>query len=207
MSVSVLSLYDLLKNKQTTEEFINGTILRSFSSRKLEDSTKPHDVEEFIHKKAITFEKSGISRTYLVFDTYEDQSTHFAGYFTIANKNLVIHRGAYSCLSEKMRKQLMGFGYKTEQNNYNISAILIGQIGKNYSEEVVSKTKVSGDILMNEAMDKVMDSHRISGGRIVYLECDNHPKLIAFYNRHGFVEIPGYQSANGYCVMIRKLSV
>lgn len=203
MGVNVLSMYNLLKSEHVTEDDINR-ILRSFVSRKIEGSTKPHDVEEYLHKRAIEYEKSGISRTYLVFDSQEGENV-LAGYFTIANKDLVIARKPYKELPTAMKKRLMGFGYKSVQDNYNISAILIGQIGKNHSDKAVSLCNVDGSTILSLAMDKVLESHQVSGGRIVYLECENHPKLIEFYSTNNFLEIPEYKSTNGLSVMIQKL--
>lgn len=205
MAIEILAMYDLIKTDGITEDGINS-ILRNFVSRRIEGSTKAHDVEEYLHTKAIEYERSGISRTYLVFDSQEGGQV-LAGYFTIANKNLVIAKKSYKTLSTTMKRRLMGFGYKTEHDNYNISAILIGQIGKNYSEEALALSTIDGSSLLNIAMDKVLESHRVSGGRIVYLECENHQKLKSFYARNSFLEIPEYQSTNGLCVMIRKLSI
>lgn len=59
-----------------------------------------------------------------------------------------------------------------------LSAFLIGQIGKNY--ESIYNT-VSGDALM-DAIFSILENvqHQIGGG-VVYLECEDHPKLLQFY--------------------------
>jgi len=38
------------------------------------------------------------------------------------------------------------------------------------------------------ACDKVREAQSIIGGKIVYLECEDKPKLVDFYNRNGFFE-------------------
>ena len=41
---------------------------------------------------------------------------------------------------------------------------------------------------MKIACDTVAEGQRIFGGRVVYLECEDVPALIDFYERNGFVQ-------------------
>ena len=69
-------------------------------------------------------------------------------------------------------------------NKYIVSAPLIGQLGKNYTNDY--NALITGDELLNIACDTVKEAQRLIGGRLVYLECENIPSLINFYQRNGF---------------------
>ena len=48
------------------------------------------DVEEFLHRKAVAFSKSGIAKTHLVFASYKN-NYEIAGYFSLAgSKSFVV---------------------------------------------------------------------------------------------------------------------
>ena len=64
--------------------------------------------------------------------------------------------------------------------------MLIGQLGKNYSSG--NNTLISGDELLGLAIDKVRPIQNESGGRYTYLECEDTPKLIKFYEKNGFTQ-------------------
>ena len=66
-----------------------------------------------------------------------------------------------------------------------MSAPLIGQLGKNFANSY--NTLISGDELLKLALDKVKKMQEIVGGKIVYLECEDKPRLIDFYSENGFV--------------------
>lgn len=46
---------------------------------------------------------------------------------------------------------------------------------------------ISGNILLKLACDKVKEAQDILGGRFVFLECEDEPKLKEFYEENGFV--------------------
>ena len=66
-----------------------------------------------------------------------------------------------------------------------ISAILIGQLGKNFTEG--NDTLIKGRELLKMAVDRIHDIQSEVGGKFAYLECENKPKLIDFYTSNGFV--------------------
>ena len=78
MKISRLSINDLLK--YDIEEYIRENILNKFSS------SENNNVENFLHNKAIFFEKSSISTTHLIFDNNDT----LLGYFSVANKSLIL---------------------------------------------------------------------------------------------------------------------
>jgi len=75
--------------------------------------------------------------------------------------------------------------FDPEFKRYTLAAPLIAQLGKNYYNGY--NKLISGDELLKMACDKVSESQRIIGGKIVYLECEDKVKLIEFYSSNGFV--------------------
>lgn len=89
----------------------------------------------------------------------------------------------------------MGPGHRTESSNYEIKGYLLGQLGKNYSEISKKARLLSGNDLLLLAYDKTKEAYIISGGRVLFLECENHDKLKAFYTSNGFSMIDNYISS------------
>ncbi|HBZ0274998.1 TPA: N-acetyltransferase, partial [Clostridioides difficile] len=103
------------------------------------------------------------------------------GYFTLANKYFTIKR---KTLSNSLARKIVKFGqYNEELRRYIIGAPLIGQIGKNYSNNY--NKLIKGDELLKIACDKIKAVQLDMGGKIVYLECEDKPKLIEFYKDNG----------------------
>lgn len=141
------------------------------------------DVEEFLKHKAIEFCKQGISSTYIIMASYQKKYV-LAGYFTLANKIFCIDKDSFP--SRNWRKRIAKFAqFDSTIKRYTLSAPLIGQIGKNYSHGY--NNLITGDELLKLALEKVREMQRIVGGKIVYLECEDKPKLLEFYGENGFV--------------------
>lgn len=142
------------------------------------------DVENFLKQKAIEFSKQGYSATHLVFTTYKGKNV-LVGYFTLASKylNTTTRRNA---LTNTMRKRIGKFAkYDRDIKSYIMAAPLIGQLGKNYTDGL--NELITGDELLKMACDKVVDIQCNIGGSFVYLECEDSPRLLEFYDRNGFV--------------------
>ena len=60
---------------------------------------------------------------------------------------------------------------------------MIGQFSKNYSNN--NNILITGKELFELAIHKAIQANRYIGGRIVYLECEDNPKLIKFYSNVG----------------------
>ncbi|EGO63481.1 hypothetical protein [Acetonema longum] len=137
------------------------------------------DIEFFLKEKAILFQVMGVSRTYLVYASYKD-SPILVGYFSLASKGLSVRKN----VSGSLRKKITGSKSK------EISAIpvfLIGQISKNYANDMDKLQLISGSDLLRLALIKIKEAQHITGGRIVLIECIGHNKLKEFYDKHGFV--------------------
>lgn len=141
------------------------------------------DVEQFLREKAILFAKQGLSATHLVFTSYKDQPV-LVGYFTLAFKHLAIR---YSDrINARLRSRLKKFGtYDPETKTRTIVAPLIAQLGKNYTEG--HNKLISGDELLDMACKKVGAIFALGGGKVAYVECEDKPALVEFYNRNGFL--------------------
>lgn len=141
------------------------------------------DVQKFLREKAIEFSKRGFSKTHLVFwETDDCQSKELVGYYTITSKIITIQRSA---VTAREARKLRDHGiYNEKSNEYTVSAPLIGQLGKNYSNG--NNTLISGDDLLKLAMEKVKKVQREIGGRFVYLECEDKEKLRSFYEKNNF---------------------
>jgi hypothetical protein len=141
------------------------------------------DVENFLKTNAIEFAKQGISSTYLVMASYQKKYV-LVGYFTLANKFFCVDRDAFP--SKRLRSRIAKFAqFDSTLKRYILSAPLIGQIGKNYSNSY--NQLISGNELLKLALDKVHELQSIIGGKIVYLECEDKPRLLEFYSNNGFV--------------------
>lgn len=135
------------------------------------------NVEKFVHNNAINFARQKLSVTYLVLKKNDKGESGLAGIFTLAHKAITV--GADSMSNTTKRKLTRFAAYNPESGKYNVSAFLIAQFGKNYAAG--SDCSISGDELMNLAMDILEDAqHRIGGG-VIYLDCENTDKVLHFY--------------------------
>ena len=142
------------------------------------------DVEDFLKRNAIPFSRQGLAKTHLVFAS-KNGACALAGYFTLATKVLLIKRSKK--LGSKLNSRLRKFSrIIDETDTYQISAPLIAQIGKNFFDH--NDRLISGDELLKIACDKVQNIHSEIGGKVVYLECEDKPRLREFYERNGFRE-------------------
>jgi len=154
-------------------------------------SCRDKDVEDFLKTKAITFDIRHKSRTYLIIDSERyDEEARILGFYTLTMKTLELG----STLSKSTVKRIDGFS----KDVLATEAILIGQLGKNQNHQ----DDIDGQAIIKDVLDTVNKVHKIVGGRIVFLECDENPKLVDFYSRYGFVPL---QKCGDYLQMIRYL--
>ena len=170
MSFIVKNILDSLKDDG--EEFLKR-FLASFSC-----PVNP-EIEQFLKERAIDFAKRRLSITYLVTDNDEGE---FLGYFTLTHKAILLDGKDFS---KTMQRKLTRYSRLDKQTgNYMASAFLLAQFGKNYG---VDEGKcVSGSELMELVNDILLDIQWRIGGGIVYLDCEDRPNLISFYEDKGF---------------------
>ncbi len=134
---------------------------------------KNPEIEEFMQKNAIEFAKRKISITYLLIDT----EGRILGIFALAHKAVrVMGRD----LSGTVKKKIQRYAQMDEKTGeMTLSAFLIGQFGKNY--QYPKSLPVSGNQLMDATFSILEHVQHEIGGGVVYLECEEKPKLLEFY--------------------------
>lgn len=142
------------------------------------------DVNYFLHEKAIEFTKRGFSTTYLVFLPFRGEP-ELVGYFAIATKSIDFYK--LSGFNSKYKNKITTYAtYDRRLKKHTLPVYLIGQLGKNYSAVPEVLPLFSGEQLLRLACDRVKFIQSLSSGRFVYLECEDTPALVKFYESNGF---------------------
>ena len=142
-------------------------------SRVLSDFSCPKnpEIEHFVKQNALEFAKRKMSITYLVVDN----EGNLVAIFALTHKAVQLMNDG---LSSSMRRRIERHAKLDEQSNtYMLSAFLIAQFGKN--EQYAGS--IAGNELMDMTMNILVAVQRAVGGGVVYLECEERPKLLAFY--------------------------
>ena len=139
-----------------------------FSSFKC--SQDNNDVEVFLKEKAINFEKSKESATFLVFNDAEHKKGNLVldVFFSLALKVFSFTKDA-----NEREKESIGI------NGNNTPAYLIGQLAR-------SKNTFSGlgKETLIKAIEYIKGAQYYVGGRLVYLDCWDD--LVGYYQKQGF---------------------
>ena len=161
---------------------------------------KNPEIENFVKKNAIDFAKKKVSVTHLIVS----EDNELLAIYTLTHKALEIDP---SGMSASMVKKLSRFAQKNEPDGkFVVSAFLIAQLGKNLGAS--ESDQLPGNTIMSEAMSKLLTVQRDVGGGIVYLECEDNPKLLAFYqndhnNYHSFNERYSVSDGVKYIQLLR----
>jgi hypothetical protein len=164
---------------------------------------KNPDIEDFLRRRAIDFARQGIAATYLVLDDGASTTGDvvIAGYFSLAYKVILVDPQAAS--NSRWRRRFGRFGrFQEETERYLLAVPLIGQLGKNFSANAAGL--VSGIDLLGLAEDKIRLTQRIVGGKMVYIECTDEPKLVSFYQLNGYFQIDQRETEDGYLLQMIK---
>lgn len=171
-----MSNFSVLNLQKLLEEFGEEAV-----KEKLAEYSCPQnpEIDLFLHKNAIESVKKHQTSTFLV----SSEDNDFCGYFSLTHKALEIKGGV---LSNTARKKIsMHSEFDSESDSYTISAFLIAQFGKNYSNNL--NTLISGKEMMDLVFEILSEVRVQIGGNLIYLECEDNPKLIKFYESLGFV--------------------
>lgn len=132
------------------------------------------DVERFLKEQSIEFTKRNQSVTYLVISNEDGE---LLGYFTIAVKPITVDAGSFS---NTVKRKISRVSELDEaSHSYNLSAYLIAQIGKNYTNE--QNKRITGKELLELAIDQVRDMQYLAGGMVIFLEAEDREPLMKFY--------------------------
>ena len=170
MSTDINNILDVLE--KIGEEDLKG-LLASFSC------PRNAEIEKFLKDRALDFARRRLSITYIVTDAEDGE---ILGYFTLGHKAIAVDGSAFS---RTMQRKLDRWARRDGQTgDHMASAFLLAQLGKNY--DVDEGRRIDGASLMRIAHDVLIDIQRRIGGGIVYLDCEDDARLLAFYDRMGF---------------------
>ena len=147
------------------------------------------DVERFLKYSSIKFTKKNQSVTYLVFSVADGK---LLGYFTLALKPLTVRGETVS--NTVKRKLLRVSELDKKSDTYTMSAYLIAQLGKNYSEN--DGKMITGAELLGLAWDKIKATQYMFGGMVTFLEAENEERLLSFYRDNRFSQFDTRQTAS-----------
>ena len=138
---------------------------------------------------SIEFTKKNQSVTYLVFSVADGK---LLGDFTLALKPLTVRGETVS--NTVKRKLLRVSELDKKSDTYTMSAYLIAQLGKNYSEN--DGKMITGAELLELAWDKIKATQYTFGGMVTFLEAENEEKLLSFYRNNRFSQFDTRQTAS-----------
>ena len=138
---------------------------------------------------SIEFTKKNQSVTYLVFSVADGK---LLGYFTLALKPLTVRGETVS--NTVKRKLLRVSELDKKSDTYTMSAYLIAQLGKNYSEN--DGKMITGAELLGLAWDKIKATQYMFGGMVTFLEAENEEKLLSFYRENRFSQFDTRQTTS-----------
>jgi hypothetical protein len=131
------------------------------------------EIESFLKDNSVSFAKQKMSITHLVFDS----DGRFVAYFTLTHKPVIVRADMLSKSScKRMDKHSR---LDSAINAYTVSAFLVAQFGKNYA--VDGGNAISGTVLMDLVCDHLKEVQHEVGGGVIFLECEEHEKLLNFY--------------------------
>lgn len=142
-------------------------------------------MERFLKHQAIDFTKKNQFVTYLV---YSSEDAELLGYFTLTSKPITINVNSDKAetISKTIQRKISRVSEYDEQScTYTLSAYLIAQLGKNYTNG--ANKRISGEDILGLAVQKIKEMQYIGGGMVMFLEAENSPQLMKFYKeQNGF---------------------
>ena len=117
--------------------------------------------------------------TYLVLSL---EDAELLGYFSITIKPLVVKAEPFSNTTKKKLARFSEIDKNGE--TYNLSAYLIAQLGKNFSDG--AKGRITGKELLEAAIRQTQILQYLAGGMLAFVEAEKNEKLLSFYENYGF---------------------
>lgn len=142
---------------------------------------KNEEIQKFVRTNAYDFARKKLSVTYLVVN----EDNYIEAIFALAHKAVEI---VDASLSNSKRKKISRYAVlDSGTGSYTVSAFLIAQFGKNYALD--ADKRLSGNELMDLVFEVLERVQREIGGGVVFLECEDNPQLLNFYQneKNGFI--------------------
>ena len=137
------------------------------------------DMQSYLECDALVMELSNRSKNFIVVnaDNFEE-TEEWLGLITLTLKVFDI-----SEIDVQTKKELLMTG-KSAKNIEHIPGILIAQLGKN----TLFDNPIKGRDLLRLALEMIVTAQSFIGGKMVFLDSVNNPKIINLYKSFGFVE-------------------
>ena len=120
------------------------------------------------------------------------ESKELLGYFTLALKPLSV-RG--ETVSKTTKRKLLRISELDEKSDtYTMSAYLIAQLGKNYTNG--ANNKITGKELVELVWTVIEDAQYMLGGIVTFLEAENEERLLSFYRDNRFSQFDTRQTTS-----------
>jgi hypothetical protein len=163
--------------------------------RKIEEfcCTKDSDVEIFLKKDALRYEREGYGRTYLYMG-FENSRTLIAAYFTLA-----ITVTNFREVTKSRKRRVLHSKPGRDSQDY-FGGLLVGQIARC---DGFTSVDISGQEMLADAEKIIELGRRYLGGKILYLDCKE--KLIPVYENNGYELVRSESYASGYYKMFKIL--
>jgi hypothetical protein len=183
---------------QSLGELLDSNVDQELLDQKLGEfcCVRDSQLEKFIHRLAVVYEKKGFGRTYLVFDSsFKEQPVPpIAAFFTLA-----IAATDYSEISKSKKAKVLGS--KPGRETFNaFGGILIGQLAR---DDRYDSSFINGAELLDECERYIEYGRQFLGGRIVYLDC--REALVKTYLRSDYKLLTDTASTEGYYKMYKVL--
>ena len=162
--------------------------------------SKDLDVQEFLNKKAVNFERRGWATTYLLLSEvdFEQGVLRIEGYFSLTHKAVLFN----SDVSLSLRKKLTGVKKSTIE-----SFVLIGQLGKRigyYSNGEYDESTINAEEIIDDAIAVIQMSSKYIINKHVIVECKPIQKVKQIYTDYGFSDLQ-YSKNEGLHTLYLKL--
>lgn len=137
------------------------------------------DMQNYLECDALVMELSHQSKNFIVVneDNFEE-TEEWLGLITLTLKVFDI-----SGIDVQTKKELLMRG-KSVKSIEQIPGILIAQLGKN----TLFENPIKGGDLLKLALEMIVTAQSFIGGKMVFLDSVNNPKIIKLYKSFGFFE-------------------
>lgn len=191
INYKVIPLGEIL-NKEYNEQIIEQAF-KEFSCQ------RETDLEDFLIRKAVQYEKTNYGKTHLIIDEdklVKENKFVVVAYFTIAQKALDI-----SALPKKKKRKMLG-EYPGRDSLSAVPAYLIGQLGRC---DTYSGNELGGQQILNECYHAISVAARVVGGNLLVLEC-RECMFKNFYEKQGFKKLYDDLNEEGLYTLYKKIS-